>query len=234
LAQPIQTLVFTYYDSNLDIATQPDEVRFVEISLTVTDQEEKVEPVTLTSRVSIRKEVFVYTLVISEINYDPPNSNNNEERYREWVELFNYGVADIDLTGWAISNTDGTDTLQPGGADMILGGGEYAIITTDPTYVFSDYTVDSGALHLHVNRQIGAGKLDNDFDTVTIRDSAGNMVDSVPYESTWGGSNPGGPPWTWNTIERIDHLGPSDQASNWEDSSVVDTYTAGSENTVTP
>ncbi|MBU1083978.1 MAG: type II secretion system GspH family protein, partial [Candidatus Omnitrophica bacterium] len=91
LAEPIDSLTFTYYDSDGDITVDPLEVRSVEISMTVSDAEGKTDPVTFTSIVAMRKDAASPSMVaINEINYNAPQGGVNEKK-NEWIEIYNFG-----------------------------------------------------------------------------------------------------------------------------------------------
>jgi prepilin-type N-terminal cleavage/methylation domain-containing protein len=58
LAGPVDSLSFTYYqEDGVTETTTPDDARSVLIQLTTSDSEGKVEPITLSSRVFIRKDI---------------------------------------------------------------------------------------------------------------------------------------------------------------------------------
>ena len=221
LAEPIDDLTFTYYDSDGNTTTDENEVHLVKISMTISDSEGKVSPVTFNSYAVIRKDIAAaYELVINEINYNPPQSGVGE-RKNEWVELYNYGTTAIDLTGWTISDGVATDNLEPGNGTMVIPAGGYAIITANDTEVYTNYSVDGSAIRLQVDdNTIGNGLGDNG-DVITITDASSNDADSVTYDDGWGGDGDG------DTIERIDETGDSNDPDNWEASSDHGGYTPG-------
>ena len=223
LVEPVDSLTFSYYDSMGEEMTDETQVRLVKISMVVADSEGKVNPITFFSGVVLRKDKILYTLVINEINYNPPQTGLKEKE-NEWVEIYNYGTDNLDVAGWKIDN----DSILAGNGTTVIPGGGYAIITAEPTEVYDNYTVDPDAIRLKVgDNKIGNG-LANNSDTITIKDSDGNIVDSVSYDDSWGGDGDG------DTIERKVAAGPSSEAANWEASSTTGSYTAGAENSVAP
>ncbi|MGB3242484.1 MAG: lamin tail domain-containing protein, partial [Candidatus Omnitrophota bacterium] len=132
LSEPVDSLSFTYYDKDGNTTTSAASVRSVKIAMTVSDSEGKVSSVTFNSQITPRKDFATTQLAINEINYNAPGSGSNE-RKREWVELYNYGTTDVDLTGWELSDSGATDDLQQGNGTMIVPAGGYAIITANPT-----------------------------------------------------------------------------------------------------
>jgi prepilin-type N-terminal cleavage/methylation domain-containing protein len=227
LTEPVDSLTFTYYDNSGNVTADIGLVYLIKIELVVSDSESKVAAVTLSSFVMPRKDGASFSLIINEINYNAPGSGGTERR-REWVEIYNYGTDDIDLTGWQISDSRNTDVLGigPGGSTMTLPAGGYAIITANPTDVYTFYTVDPGAIRLQVpDSSIGNGLADSS-EVISILDSSGNTVDSVTYDDSWGADGDG------DTLERRTFDGASSAPSNWEASSDILSYTAGSGNTV--
>ncbi|MFQ5951834.1 MAG: lamin tail domain-containing protein [Candidatus Omnitrophota bacterium] len=227
LSEPIDSLTFTYYDKNGDTTSSPPQVRSVKIALVVADAESKVSSVTFTSQVTPRKDFASVQLAINEINYNAPGGGANERR-REWVELYNYGTSDVDLTGWQISDSSQTDTLEPGNGTMTIPAGGFAIITANPTDVYTYYSVDPGAIRIRVDDDRIGNTLSDSSETITILDSLGSSVDAVTYDDAWGGDGDG------DTVERKDETSLPSDPSNWEASSDTATYTAGADNTVTP
>lgn len=227
LAEPVDSLTFTYYDKNGNVTSDSTQTRSVKIAMVISDSEGKVDSVTFNSQVTPRKDFAVYSVAINEINYNPPQGGASERR-NEWIELYNYGESEIDLTGWTISDSANTDNLETGDGTMTISAGGYAIITANDTEVYDNYTVAESAIRLQVDdTTIGNGLGDNG-DTITITDADGNNVDSVTYDEDWGGYGDG------DTIERKDAESAPSEPSNWEASSETGTYTAGSANSVSP
>ena len=232
LVEPVDSLSFGYYDSEGEETTDETEVRSVKISMVVSDSEGKVDPITFSSGVVLRKDRLC-ALVINEINYNPPKAEEEEnddgdddekEKENEWVEIYNYGGSSLDVSGWKIDN----DSILAAGGTTVIPAGGYGIITADPTEVYENYTVAPGAVKLKVDdKKIGNGLHDHS-DTITILDSDGNIVDSVTYDDDWGGDGNG------DTIERKTAAGASSEAGDWEASGTTGSYTAGAENSVTP
>ena len=244
LVEPIDNLVFSYFDSDDQGVTVGALVRSVGITLEVADVEGKVDSVVLASGVTIRQEPLHYAIVINEINYNPPGTGSNEQQ-REWIELYNYGTSDADLTDWQISDEGAIDDLGLiGGGTILVPAGGYALISGNPTGIYTDSnyykddidTAVPAPIQIQVDDEwIGTRMADNS-ETITLIDSAGNPVDSVTYFDSWGGDGNG------DTVERKDPQGPSNDASNWEasrqttgDTTAPPYYrTPGKANSVTP
>ncbi len=118
-------------------------------------------------------------VAINEVLADPPDDANGDGTFdayqEEFIELFNVGGVEVDLSGWALSDDDapgsefifpeGT-TIQPGGYVTLFGGGTP---TGFPGPVFAD------------DGRIGNG-LSNSGDTIFLS-RAGELVDEYTYDS---------------------------------------------------
>jgi len=73
------------------------------------------------------------TIIITEVMSAPPGDNAKNQ----WVEIYNYGNTNIDLKDWKLWENDkpkhGLNGSQP---DLILAGGNYAIIANNSTTFF--------------------------------------------------------------------------------------------------
>ena len=113
--------------------------------------------------------------VYAQVVINEFSSNSNPE----WVELYNTGASDIDITGWSLS-----DASQP---PQILSG----IISTGGFFIFEK----------------SAGWLNNSGgDTITLKDSADVVVDTLNY----GSSDALGTPDSDESVGRI-----PDGSENW-------------------
>ena len=113
------------------------------------------------------------TVVINEINY---NSHEDFES-KDWLELYNAGAADVDLTGWTYSDADDDHVFAfPGG--MILNSGEHLVVSQE--------IASFSAIHPGVSNVVG----DADFglsgggELVRIFDASGAIVDSLTYDDS--------------------------------------------------
>jgi hypothetical protein len=128
--------------------------------------------------VQLRAEV-----IISEIMYDPQNSDTN----REWVELFNTGTTSVNLSGWQFglpSNNVWTAILP---ASASIGAGQALVLTPSSATLDSDW--GSGINRLQATN---FPSLTNDPNghaadaTVAIRNSSGVIQDQLTYENGSG------------------------------------------------
>ena len=148
-------------------------------------------------------------LVVNEVMYNPVNSSAGE-----FIELFNAGGVDVDLTGFTFSDGDSTDSLQPfmGGTSLIPAGG-YALIL-DSDYTTGLYTIPAGTtLVTTLDATVGSGLATDDpvslfapglADPISTYGTPTDTTDGVPLTTAPTGKS----------VERIDPAQP-DSASNW-------------------
>ena len=133
------------------------------------------QPVSATSPSGndIGRVVAADTVVINEINY---NSHDDYES-KDWLELYNAGTTDVDLTGWTYSDEDDDHVFAfPDGT--ILNSGEYLVAAQE--------IASFSAIHPDVSNVVG----DADFglsgggELVRIFDASGAIVDSLTYDDS--------------------------------------------------
>ena len=113
------------------------------------------------------------TVVINEINY---NAHEDSES-KDWVELYNAGATDVDLTGWTYSDADDDHVFAfPDGT--ILKSGEYLVAAQE----IASFSV----IHPSVSNAVGdAGfGLAGGGELVRIFDASGAIVDSLTYDDS--------------------------------------------------
>ena len=116
----------------------------------------------------------------------------------EWIELKNNTTSPIDLTGWVLVAGDGTPSIALNG--VIPAQGYFLLERTNDSTV-SDIPAD----------QIYTGALKDDGEVLTLRDAAGNVIDTANGN---GGAWPAGDKDTRSSMERVDPTVPDDDA-NW-------------------
>ncbi|MDB4305236.1 lamin tail domain-containing protein [Akkermansiaceae bacterium] len=111
-------------------------------------------------------------VVITELMVDPPSGH----RDGEFIELYNKGSGTVDLSGWGFDR--GVDFTFPAGTS--LGAGSYLVIAANSALTSSAH---AGA---NVVGQY-EGQLANGGELLSLRDSWGNLADSVHYHTggTW-------------------------------------------------
>jgi hypothetical protein len=110
-------------------------------------------------------------LVISEIMYNPLGGNKYE-----FVELHNVGEAELWLGTMGFNQ--GIDFAFPSGFPP-LAPGKFAVLARDPAS-FAERYPDVPVAGVY------RGKLSNNGETITLSDSNGNIIVSVPYDDEEG------------------------------------------------
>jgi len=120
-------------------------------------------------------------VIINEIMYNPKGSDNG----REWIELFNAGNCEVNLTGWKFfeSNTNHKITLVFG--SIILKPNQFAIISNNATKFKEEYPSASCSIFQ------SSFSLSNIGEILAIKNSSLQIIDSVNYSSSWGANDNG-------------------------------------------
>ena len=119
---------------------------------------------------------------INEIMYAPVNGGAYE-----WIEVFNSGSISFDLNDWRFfNNKDDSSPLRLQKGSGILGSGEYAIITNTSN-------VDSFSGIVFSSSQFSLPDDSVKYNTYkAISDSNKQIIDSVTYDTSLGGSKESG------------------------------------------
>jgi hypothetical protein len=121
-------------------------------------------------------------VVINEIAYDDGSTDD-----LEFIELYNAGTGSVDISGWFIAGQDGSGAnFQPQAtytvpASTTLAAGGYYVIG-NPSVPNVNFVINPGA----------AGVIENDAELTELRDSGGNLIDAMIYESNKGPSGAAG------------------------------------------
>ncbi len=151
-------------------------------------------------------------VVINEIMYDPLTGN------AEWIELYNVRNFDIKLTGWKFNESSTfinvTDTCE-----FLFKPNSYLVISSDST-ILNRFPY---LRNLNVNQSLVISEtsfsLSNEGEPLKIYDAKNNLIDSVYYKSSWHNSNLSST--KGYSLERINPLFPSNDASNWSSSTDI-------------
>lgn len=130
-------------------------------------------------------------VAITEIMYDPPGVDSGHE----WIEVYNESTSSIPLSTWKIYEGDVNHNIIAASGGSMLVPGTYAVIASNATKFRVDYPNYNGIL-FH-----SAFALDNGGATLTLRDKTLIDIDTVSYDSSWGGLGDG------NSLQRA----PGDQ-----------------------
>ncbi|NJD21547.1 MAG: hypothetical protein FIA82_02590 [Melioribacter sp.] len=154
-------------------------------------------------------------VVLNEIMYNPSNGEP------EWIELFNNSQFDIDLEEWSI--TDVLTTPQKTkiqAEDYIFPNKTFLVIAKDSTIKNFHSSISSKLIISPF------ANLNNDADGLVLKDSRDVTIDSVRYDSFWGGAN-------GKSLERKSIGSYSIDRNNWSSSKDVELSTPGRVNSVT-
>lgn len=140
-------------------------------------------------------------IVINEIHYHP---NDNDPRM-EYVELYNRGAAEVDLSGWRFSR--GIDFTFPPGAR--LAPDAYLVLASDPGYLAAQFGISNVTGPF-------SGQLSNRGEQLRLDNSQGALVDQVRYEDR--GDWPVAPDGAGSSLELLNPHWPNDLPDNWRGS----------------
>ncbi len=119
-------------------------------------------------------------VVINEVMYDLSGTDTD----REWVEVYNDSSTSIDLSTWKFFEANTNHALSPMGGGTVPAGG-YAVIAIAPASFESDWPSFSGLLF------DSSFSLSNTGETLAIKDSSLNIVDSTTYDPSIGAAGDG-------------------------------------------
>jgi hypothetical protein len=125
---------------------------------------------------------------ITEIMYDLSGTDTDHE----WVEVHNTGSTLDDLSKWYLFSDNTKHSLAPQSSSMVEGGG-YAIITQNVTKFKTDWPNFGGLLF-----DSSWTGFNNEGETIALKDPDLNIISSITYNSSQGGSGDG------NSLQKID------------------------------
>ncbi len=151
-------------------------------------------------------------VVINELMHSPGSGEP------EWIELYNNTAEDININSWRIK--DRSTSAVVSNEPVYLYTGDYIVIGKDES--ISDY--------FEITSQIiivpSMPSLNNSGDDIVLLDSLNRVIDSVSYQSSWGGKN-------GLSLERLATTSPSNDSTNWASSVSFNCGTPGAINSVT-
>jgi hypothetical protein len=150
--------------------------------------------------------------VINELHYHPFDVDADAE----YLEIYNPGASSIDMSNWTFSA--GIVGTVPGGTNLPSGG--YIVFAKIPSLVQAR-TGYAGSIAWT------SGSLSNGGETIAISDTAGNVIDSVPYSDS--GTWPTPPDGDGPSAELINPAMPNQFGGAWRPS-VANWGTPGAQN----
>lgn len=110
----------------------------------------------------------VYHISINEFVADNENGATDENgELGDWIELYNYGIESVDLSGWSISDKDDEPDQWQFPAGTIIEPDSYLI-------VWADDETEQGPLHANF-------KLSDEGEHIVLSDAFLNIVDSITF-----------------------------------------------------
>ncbi len=129
-------------------------------------------------------QALTYRVVFSEVFYDTPGTDTVEE----WIELYNNSPIAVDLSGWEITDNNGSGANFTMPEGTTIAPGTFYTIAIDSTGFNALYGYDAdlyGAIP----------SLNNDGDTLVLKDKYDNIIDA----SAWEGGASAGVPTGWGS-----------------------------------
>jgi len=151
-------------------------------------------------------------IVINEIHYNP----DIKTELVEFVELYNPGPQDVSLAGWRLAG--GIHYQFPPGSMLPADG--YIIVVQNPDHILAKWSANRFGVPAHLVFGPFDGKLDNDGDKITLRNSDDQLIDEVDYQlgfpwPTVGDAVPITRPGTGRSIQLINPFLDNDLAGSW-------------------
>ncbi len=141
-------------------------------------------------------------LTISEINYNSLGGQNPGD----WIELFNYGTAPVDISGWTLRDDQDFHVYTfPSGT--VISNNEYLVVCED--------LVAFDSVHTTVSNRIGelGFSLSNSGDEIRLYNLQGNLYLSMAFDDQNGW--PQEADGDGNTLELADPLVSLSDTANW-------------------
>jgi len=112
------------------------------------------------------------TIVINEIMFNPLGS----EKDNEWVELYNYGDYDVNITNWKLTDQDGSgdDIVFP---EIVMPNNTYLIVFNG--HGINELDFSDGVGSLYMNKSVSTWN--NGGDDVLLKNSSDYPIDYVSY-----------------------------------------------------
>lgn|GEM_PF-710084 len=152
-------------------------------------------------------------VLFSEIYYDTVGTDSDEE----WIELYNDAGENIDLSGWTITDNNGTGATFTIPEGTTIKAGTYLTIAADSAGFNALYGYDADVYG-------SLPGLNNTGDALILKDDAGHEVDAVAWEGGasagipdgWGSTSAPSVP-TGSTIVRTPSNTDTDTYNDWSE-----------------
>lgn len=155
------------------------------------------------------------SVLLNEVMFTPVNSEP------EWVEVFNASNDTINLKDWTINDVYTTPAYGKVIGDFILLPQTFGVLAKDSSIINYHRSIPSKIV------KVNLPVLNNDADGVVLKDNRAVVMDSLLYNSSWGGSN-------GYSLERKLLTVPANMQDNWASSLDIEQSTPGRINSQTP
>lgn len=155
------------------------------------------------------------SVVINEIMFTPAGGEP------EWIELYNNTGSIINFFNWSITDIFSTPVQSFVNAELIIEPFSYLVLTKNNSIVNYHRFIPSPLF------EIDLPVLNNDVDGIILKDERGAVIDSVKYNSEWGGTN-------GYSLERKDINVGTNLPLNWGSAVDIEQSTPGRINSITP
>jgi Lamin Tail Domain/CARDB len=145
-------------------------------------------------------------LIINEIMFDPDVNNS------EFIELFNSSNSNINIGGWKVEDGNG-NFYKLSDVSFVIPANNFFVLAAD-SQIFNNY--NKADLKYITILNSGSLSLSKSGDEIILKDTKGNLIDSVFYSEKWHNENFVS---TKNiSLEKINPLMDGNNSSNWSSS----------------
>lgn len=124
-------------------------------------------------------------VIISEIMYNPAGSDTGTGFNKEWIELYNTGAAAVDLTGWAVGDSQDNNWASPFPLGTSIAPGGVLVVTGDATTFDNQW--GTGINRIQVNSfPTLANTPSPTNERAAVRDAFGVVRDAVNFDQDNG------------------------------------------------
>lgn len=155
------------------------------------------------------------SVLLNEVMFTPVNSEP------EWIEVFNVSNDTINLKDWTINDVYTSPAYGKILGDFILLPQTFGVLAKDSSIINYHRVISSKI------SKVNLPVLNNDIDGVVLKDNRAVVMDSVLYNSGWGGSN-------GYSLERKLLTIQANMQDNWGSSLDIEQSTPGRINSQTP
>lgn len=124
-------------------------------------------------------------VIISEIMYNPAGSDTGTGFNKEWFELYNTGATAVDLTGWAVGDSQDNNWASPFPFGTSIAPGGVLVVTGDATTFDNQW--GTGINRIQVNSFPALANTPSPTnERAALRDAFGVVRDSVNFDQDNG------------------------------------------------